>query len=469
MEGFWVAVCLLGIYAAAQFAIRARPLAGTGPLDVDEGLTYPALSQAGSVFSLSALFGAYLGMYWLLGLPAIVGVAVGSLLALWFVRSVILRSGADRYDGFLCGTFLGGDASTKLVTNGLIVVTQLAYVASELLILRQLLLTGFHLAPKHATIVVTAVAVIGYYYVLRGGYVALFRADAVQALFVGLMVISLLVSARADSLSGVTTLFQLRHLGYWRFGGLPHTWAVLAHGLVGAVMGFSFLAASPDSWKRVFLVTRRASRRPFLVLLAASVAPFLVTLPLLLVMVPPKAGSIVLLDAFPGVRQHEGFLIMTLLGLIASTLSAFNGSVMAAAHLVVVSLRRSATDPRPTTLAHYHWTMAGALLVFSLVFFGLLRFGNAYALGIFLIGPFSAAAGLLLGTWGLRRQPPTAVLLVALVGCLGAWLSWLLREPHVLAASNTAQVETIPIGLLPFLITFALGLASGHRKERSHV
>lgn len=142
---------------------------------------------------------------------------------------------------------------------------------------------------------------------------------------------------------------------------------------------------------------------------------------------------------------------------------------MAAAHLVVVSLRRSAADPRPTTLAHYHWTMAGALLVFSLVFFGLLRFGNAYVLGIFLIGPFAAAAGLLLGTWGLRRQPRAAALLTALVGSLGAWLSWLLREPHVLAGTDTGQVETIPIGLLPFLVTFAVGLASRYRKERGHV
>jgi len=451
VEGPAIALVLLVVYIAAQVAVRNRPLTATGPLDVDEHLTYPAASQASSVFSLNALFGAYLGLFWLLGLPVLVGLALGSLGALAFLRSILRSSGKERFEDYLAELLNWERDGARLLLAGLVVLTQLAYVSSELLILRVVLANALALAPTHATIVTTAIALVAYFYVLRGGYVALFRADAVQSVFVVAMVAALLVSLRWSQLQSLASRLLPATLPYWEFPAVTPTARYGLHIVLGAVMGFSFLTASPDCWKRGFLVTRQPGRRPFLALVGASVLPFLVTIPLVLYSKPPARGPAMLLDAFPGLAANRVLLLVAVLGFIASALSALNGSLLLAAHMVLAGIKAH----RETTLADFQWVFALCLLVFSSVFFLLVSLGNSYALGVLLIPSYAATAGLGFGTRGWRRLPATGVVLGLLILMQGAWLLYFCSDPARFATSSTEPVATIPVALMAFFI-FAL-------------
>ena len=137
MPGLLVAVLLIASLLLVHFSLRTQPMPKERPLNVDEGLPLPEVGQASTVFSLTALFGAYFGIALLLGLPALTGLAVGTALGLLLIRYWINLNGPKRFEDFLFGILKGhkGNAVVyALAVSGI----QCAYAASELLILREI-------------------------------------------------------------------------------------------------------------------------------------------------------------------------------------------------------------------------------------------------------------------------------------------------------------------------------------------
>src|SRR3954469_15018638 len=58
----------------------------------------PEVGQASTVFSLTALFGAYFGIYIFLGLPALAGVACGTVLGLFVIRNWIQKHHFESFE-----------------------------------------------------------------------------------------------------------------------------------------------------------------------------------------------------------------------------------------------------------------------------------------------------------------------------------------------------------------------------------
>src|ERR1051325_2402189 len=83
MPGAFVAIVLITSLVLARLSMgKSRRVPGR-PLDVDEGLWLPELAQSSTVFSLTALFGAYFAIASTLGLPALLGLAFGTVLGLF--------------------------------------------------------------------------------------------------------------------------------------------------------------------------------------------------------------------------------------------------------------------------------------------------------------------------------------------------------------------------------------------------
>ena len=101
MPGLVVAVLLISSLLLVHLSLRARPMPKERPLDVDEGLPLPELCQSSTVFSLTALFGAYFGIALALGLPALIGLAFGTVLGLFLIQYWIDKKQPERFETFL--------------------------------------------------------------------------------------------------------------------------------------------------------------------------------------------------------------------------------------------------------------------------------------------------------------------------------------------------------------------------------
>jgi uncharacterized protein YneF (UPF0154 family) len=194
MPGLIVAVVLGFSLLLVHFTLRSQPMKSTRPLDVDEDLPLPWLAQTSTVFSLTALFGGYFGVAVALGLPAVTGLAFGTVLGLFIVRHWInstLRGTEHepRFEDFL-SRILMGHSSNRMVYVLALAGCQCVFATSELLILRELARVALGLKSEQATLLAVALAILGYFYVLHGGYMALFRTDVVQLLLVGVMAIA---------------------------------------------------------------------------------------------------------------------------------------------------------------------------------------------------------------------------------------------------------------------------------------
>src|SRR5437763_5130767 len=108
MTGVIIAIVLITSLVLARLSMGKGRMSPGHPLDVDEGLPLPELAQSSTVFSLTGLFGAYLGIAIALGLPAFTGLACGTVLGLFIVRywidSTLKRRappGKKRFETFL--------------------------------------------------------------------------------------------------------------------------------------------------------------------------------------------------------------------------------------------------------------------------------------------------------------------------------------------------------------------------------
>lgn len=460
-----VGVLLVGSIVLVHFSTRRRPLPGEYPLNVDEGLAFPEAGQGSTVFSLTALFGAYFGIFLVLGLPAALGLAVGTILALFLIRASIKKDSSPNFESFLLRRLDANSSNGKTIA-ALLSGTQLAYATSELLILQQISTISLGVHRHHATMIVIGLAVVAYIYVLIGGYDGVFRTDIVQFIFVLAMGISLFLLPILPSQvePHMRSEALLPRAGYWNLPAIaPIKYAY--HFCVGGIMGAGFLLASPDSWKRVFTVTRiargRSSRQSFTLLVFAGVLPFALLAPLALTTVVPD-GAVSPTNMFGHILANRWLFVVVLLGLFSSFLSSYDSATISAVHVAL--LRQRPVDGGNES-PRFHWLMAMALVISSLAFLALMALGNPYLLANLLMGPFALAGGVILGTRGILTDVRSGVLAWLSTIALTLWCVYVLSWPGILESPVTYQVNTVPAGALLFVVSAVAGVVARRRSS----
>lgn len=468
MPGAFVAIVLIISLVIARLSMgKGRRVPGR-PLDVDDGLPLPELAQSSTVFSLTALFGAYFAIASTLGLPALIGLAFGTVLGLfldanWITRRYWNDETAEKrhFEGFLFR--LLKDKGTNAVSYTFVIsAVQCAYAASELLILRELAKQALGLKSQHATLLAIIVALIGYFYVLFGGYRALFRTDVVQLVLVALMAIvcGALLLWHGSAVGWKTRLFPepqfwlLPHIG-------PSRWLYFYHFILATIMGSGFMLASPDTWKRVYQVIKRqtGAKSQTFALIGAGTIPYLILLPFALSINIATDGNVK--TGFMRSTSVAGNVMFTAaaLGLISSFLSSFNSALLSSVHLQLIQRRTleevSSEEPR------FHVIMILSFAFTWLMFLGGLRFTtNAWLLGNFLMGPYAAIAGLQIGTRGdLSRLPRNSLHYLLAIGAL-IWVTYFALKYDSLKIPNKESVNTVPVGVIIFFTMALLCLLS---------
>lgn len=459
MPGLVVALFLVTSLFLVLRSVRTRPMRKDKPLDVDEGLPLPELCQSSTVFSLTALFGAYFGIALALGLPALIGLAFGTVLGLFLVGHWIKKSGHERFEGFL-GDLLKGDERNAVVYAFVISFVQCAYATSELLILRELAKVALGLKSEQATLLAIGVALMGYFFVLLGGYLALFRTDVMQLGLVTLMAVT----------SGVFLLFHwpagwtarlLARPGFWQLPLLGSSrWLYVYHFGIAAVMGLGFMLASPDTWKRVFQVlkkwTKPSSRA--ITFVAVGTLPYIVLLPFAIAIStmperPVKKGFMV-----SSSLSGNWVFVAAALGLIASFLSSFDSALLASVHVQLMLRRKKdrKDSEKKNEERRFHWIMVAALLTIWLLFAGGVRFSNPWLLGNVLMGAYATIAGVQIGTRGdISRLPGNSLHWIFAISIAG-WLLYFSSKLGMLKTPTIYSVNTVPLGVLFFFVAVFL-------------
>jgi hypothetical protein len=471
MPGLFVAALLLLSLLLVHASVRARPMPKERPLDVDEGLPLPELAQSSAVFSLTALFGAYFGVALALGLPALIGLAFGTVLGLFLIQYRIDQDKPKRFEPFLFGLLKGNKGNASAYAFA-ISFAQCAYATSELLILRELAKVTLGLKSEQATLLAIGVAIMGYFYVLLGGYMAVFRTDVVQLVLVSLMTVVSGAYLVIHHPSVGWTVGLLPRPGFWELPLLGSSrWLYLYHFAIATVMGLGFLLASPDTWKRVFQVRRRgrSARVRALTFISVGTLPYALLLPFAIAINlnadgPVKKG--VMLS--PSLSGNLVF-VAAALGLIASFLSSFNSALLSSVHVQLMLRRKKAG--RVAEVPRFHWLMAIALCVICLIFEAGTLFGNPWLLGNLLMGAYAAIAGVQIGTRGnVSRLPENGLLWVLAVVMVG-WLLYFFSTMGIPKAPTIYSVNTVPGGVLVFFATALLCLLlilGGRRNARRH-
>ncbi len=435
------------------------------PLNVDSNLPLPEAGQASTVFSLTALFGAYFAIYLVLGIPALVGLASGTVLALFLVRDWIQGGKPRSFEGFLT-TALTDNGTTSPAFAVTVSAAQCGFAASELLILREIARISLGLRSDHATLVAVGLGIIGYFYVLFGGYLAVYRTDVLQfALVTGMAAIFAIHIFQHPPSAGWQRSLLPRY-GYWEppfsLGGLKYVYQFA----IGAIMGVGLLTAAPDAWKRVFVVAtlRKRTLARYLLFVAVGVAPFAILVPLAATTPPIPDGRVRAGQLFAGLLSTNVLFIAAALGLIASFLSAFDSAILAAVHVGLIQHRKR--HPAGPELARFHWSMVVALLVSFLLFLGLLSVGNPYLLANLLLGGYAIIAGIQVGTRGKPSSLPAGLpVWIIIVGFVG-WIMYFTGTLDLPNTPTTYQINTVPGGAFIFLITALICALVGKRLNR---
>ncbi|HUP62424.1 MAG TPA: hypothetical protein VNA69_18610 [Thermoanaerobaculia bacterium] len=429
-------------------------------------MPFPAAGQASTVFSLTALFGAYYGIFLVLGVYAVIGLSIGSVLALIAIRRSVLHAAEERYEHYLFNRL--NRLPDFLPFLAPLAATQLLFGVSELLVLRRMLAAGFGVAEIHATLMAICIAAIGYLYCLIGGYNAVFRTDIVQLVFILVMCTALLVhfiasGGQIDPTAAAVRLHGV-HPGHWyadviRIPVLQH----LFDFLVGLPMGMTFLLASPDTWKRVFIVTKRDRRpRSLIVLIAAGAFPFVLITPMVLLAKPLSPGTINPMFILEAIAANDALMGAILLGLISSFLSAFNSAFISSLHLAVLQVRKA--KKRKNELAVVRFLAGGLFVALALFFLFLFPMSNPYALGNVLLGPYAVAGATVLALRGGNRVVRPLFLFGLWTVTMTTWAVYLIVRVNDWGIASTHEANTIPPGIALFVVTLVVLTLAG-RKE----
>ncbi len=462
MIGIVAGAFLVGMLILVHFSSRRRPIPSQRPLNVDRGLDLPWAGHASNVFSLTALFGGYIAILIVLGLPALFGIAIGSVLAILFMRNAIIRSGHTSFHEFLVSRRF----SVSEQGNGfywlLLTITQIGFAASEVFILREIAVHAFNMTTGYANIFAGSVALIGYFYCLLGGYFAVFRTDVVQLFFMATMCVIACVYAFAQ-LPGMTPSSQNPLLSpllptVWCFGlkmleDLHH----LLNFLVGLVAGSSLLLSSPDTWKRIFLTSVHSGRGKysFWILVFSGMIPFLLILPSVALMPPQSLLDPRVFESLAIATQHRVFLFAITLGMMASFLSTFDSALISATHLLLArsEVRAGAEN---AGLARYHYLLGGSCIAAVAGAFMLLKeVSNPYFIGLVLLGCYSILGGTIVGTSGLGKPKPGRGFAWGGAVAIVSWFLIIVSYDDVLTRALPGQMTAIPAASLFFLIAMA--------------
>jgi len=159
-QGLILGSFLLSILLLVHFSSQRCPLTPIAPLDVDDNLPAPWAGYASCVFSLSGIFGAFLGVFLLIGWSAALGIAIGVVVALFRIRSAITRADPATFEIFLFGRRFCNQTNNHLLLWLLLGISQLWFAASELILLREVSIKGLGLEPRHATALALSIALI---------------------------------------------------------------------------------------------------------------------------------------------------------------------------------------------------------------------------------------------------------------------------------------------------------------------
>ena len=454
--GLFLASTLLVVHFTST---RHNPLKTYRPLD-DDDVPFPAAGQASTVFSLSVLFGCYAGIFLLVGAAAIVGVTAGTATALFLIY---LTRGNHRegYESFL------EERQRTLGDAGMLAyfvqLTQVGLAVSELVFLRVLLITAFDIAPGMATMITLGVAFIGYCYCLIGGYNAVFRTDILQLIMIGIMcgvlIYGLLLQTTLHDFLH-TAAMHIRHKRQYWSAGVTRPGAIEAvlDFATGFAAGCTFLLASPDTWKRVYIVSRprRGRRRSMILLAAAAALPFLAVTPLILSLPPLPFGPINPQVFVSRLARTPLLLDAALLGVIASFLSAFDSALISAMHLNLLS-RRSA-DPIFEEASRFRNLGGLQFLFIAVLFLVAIGFGNPALMATILMGTYAIAGGLILGTRGGTRSLPYGAVPSIIIVAFTAWFALILPDRAHFDVARSSDINFVPASATEFLATTAVAL-----------
>jgi hypothetical protein len=434
------------------------------PLD-DDAVPFPAAGQASTIFSLTALFAAYTGIFVIIGACAVAGLAAGSATALVLIARA-RRSEKGSYEGFLESR--ENVSSETLSIAYFLVLAQLGFAVSELLFLRGGLIVAFGLSARQATVAAVLVACIGYAYCLFGRYKGVFRTDILQLGVILLMCVGVLTHLMisrtpAEFLRAASQHFR-HDAPYWR---LVPTHSAVLQAIVDFViafpMGLAFLLASPDTWKRVFIVTNseKHPRRSFGMLIVAAALPFLLITPVVL-MLPPVGNTTVDPMTIRGVlTERPAVLSILVLGVFSCFLSAFDSALISAVQLALVARRyRSPVDDE---LDRFHVRAGFAFLAAVFGYIAALSIPNPAFIATVLMGVYAVAGALILATAGGRRDPKNGTVMIVAAAGVALWMAKLLPDPGYRTMVRARDVQLVPVGVSLFIavaiVVFALSKA----------
>src|SRR5258707_3423894 len=110
------------------------------------------------ILFLAAVFDAYFAIYYVLGLAALSGLAVGTVLGLLMIRYWINKHNSKTFEDFLVSVISGAKSNTNIFVF-FVAGVQFAYATSELVILREIARVLFGIRPDFANIFAIAVGI----------------------------------------------------------------------------------------------------------------------------------------------------------------------------------------------------------------------------------------------------------------------------------------------------------------------
>ena len=467
MREFFLGLLLVGSVLLVFRARKLSPLEASRPLHQEKGLPPLWIGHASTVFSLNALFGAYLIILMTVGAAALVGICMGGITALLILAfdasGVLTEKPRTSFEDYISRKEFARSKNTDGLLWILVIVTQLIYATGELLILAKVATGSIQIAPRYAIVFTLGVALIAYLYSSIGGWRGVFETDIYQMFFLGVVFVIFLGAC-------ITTLWNrsgdngavtwISPGGFWfEWPNDLGIWRNSLNCLVGFAMGSAFLLSSPDTWKRVFAVVKRGSgrRRSIWTLILAGIVPFAVLLPLVAVLPPLNLENPDVNALFASLQQEPLLLVSFLIGVTAAFLSSFDSALLSATHVAL--LKRRGEQGPGYTIDNYHVAIGVAFLLIVFAFVGGATAAvNPYLVGLLLMGFYAVLGGVILATRFMQRSLVRGLLFWPLLIGLWAWTMYTVTRREIWRAPLPEHLEMVPVAAGAFF-TVALIVA----------
>jgi Na+/proline symporter len=331
------------------------------------------------------------------------------------------------------------------------------------------------LASEQATLMAIGVAIFGYFCVLLGGYMTLFRTDIFQLILVILMamVFGVVLLINHSAVDWGSKL--LPKPGFWKMPfPVPDLGLYAVHFFIALIMGAGLLLASPDTWKRVFQVNKKrpTARGRVLTFVGVGILPYVLLLPFAIIL-NPNVDCGHKPFVLPAGLSNEWLFMFIAMGLAASFLSSFNSALLGSVHVSLIAQRHNSI--KPSEESRFYWLMVTLIItisgVFSLALWLLngpspLGLSNPWLLGTLIMGAYAIIAGILLGTRGrISRLRKDHLLWIFATG-IGVWslglyffrnYAGLSRNPSLCSVNSTPIGVALCIVITALSALFALG------------